>query len=40
VGLTYVRTASPQSNGHWYQTPEFYALVIAVIFIYLNIKFF
>lgn len=39
-GLTYSRAASLPPSGRWYQTPLFYAAVVAAIFVYLNIKFF
>ncbi len=39
-GLTYSGAATPRGSNRWYQTPEFYAVVIVAIFIYLNIKFF
>jgi SSS family solute:Na+ symporter len=39
-GLTYDSAARIERTGPWYRTPEFYAVVVAVAFIYLNIKFF
>lgn len=39
-GLTYSYTARLQRVGAWYRTPEAYAVIVLVILLYLNIKFF
>jgi len=39
-GLVYSYAAHSRTSGHWYQSPEFYAAVVLVMFVYLNIKFF
>lgn len=40
AGLTYSYAASIKRTGAWYRTPEFYAVVVLSIFVFLNIKFF
>jgi SSS family solute:Na+ symporter len=39
-GLTYSYAASVERSGAWYRTPEFYAVVVLTIFVFLNIRFF
>ena len=43
-GLVYsgkdVRPPSAEDNAAWYTTPEFYAVVVAALFIALNVVFF
>jgi SSS family solute:Na+ symporter len=39
-GLVYSRKHNESRHLSWYQTPEFYAIVVAAFFIYLNIKYF
>ena len=39
-GLVYSGAAQPKDPTPWYQTPEFYAVVVVVFFVALNIAFF
>ena len=39
-GLVYSYAAHTKTSDRWYQSPEFYALVVLAMFIYLNVKFF
>jgi len=39
-GLVYCGAAQPKDPTPWYQTPEFYAVVVVVFFVALNIAFF
>ena len=39
-GLVYAYAARSKASGRWYHSPEFYAAVVLVMFVYLNIKFF
>lgn len=38
-GLVYVGTAEGTDSTCWYRTPEFYAAIVIVLFVFLNIKF-
>jgi SSS family solute:Na+ symporter len=39
-GLTYDSAARIEKSGPWYTTPEFYAVLVLVAYVILNIKFF
>ena len=39
-GLVYASAARSDASQVWYQTPEFYAVIVVALFIYLNVKFF
>ena len=39
-GLVYSHAAHPRTSARWHHSPEFYAAVVLVMFVYLNIKFF
>ena len=39
-GLVYSYAAHSRTSARWYHSPEFYAAVVLVMFVYLNIKFF
>jgi len=39
-GLTYAYSARLSPQGPWYRTPEFFALAIGLVFVFLNWKFF
>ncbi|MGH9454548.1 MAG: sodium:solute symporter family transporter, partial [Terriglobia bacterium] len=39
-GLVYAYAARSDAPQVWYQTPEFYAVIVVALFIYLNVKFF
>jgi hypothetical protein len=39
-GLVYSKAVKEKTSSPWYSTPEFYALVVLIAFVALNIKFF
>jgi len=39
-GLVYSYAAHTRTSDRWYRSPEAYALVVAAVFVYLNVKFF
>ena len=39
-GLVYAYAARIKRTQSWYRTPEFYALIVLILFLYLNVKFF
>jgi len=39
-GLVYSHAAHSRTSARWHHSPEFYAAVVLVMFVYLNIKFF
>lgn len=39
-GLVYAYAAKVKTVQAWYRTPEFYAVIAGILFIYLNVKFF
>jgi hypothetical protein len=39
-GLTYAHSGRLERQGAWFHSPEFYAVVVLLLYLYLNIKFF